>query len=209
MNLTEPLFEACVENLEEAIAAQKAGAERIELCARLDLDGITPSAQLIAACVNGLNIPVKVMIRPHGGTFRYSEEELEEMEGSISQARKLGAFGVVFGFLNSDDTIDLPTTKRFMSASKGLDVTFHKAIDSTSDPLEAVKQLYSLGREITVLSSGGEATALEGMEKLKAMMDAGGERISILPAGKITKGNWIQLHQTLGSIAYHGRRIVG
>lgn len=209
MNTIAPLIEACVESFEESLAAQNAGADRIELCARLDLDGITPSAQLIAECVNGLNIPVKVMIRPHGGTFRYSEEELEEMEGSIAQARKLGAFGVVFGFLNSDNTIDLPTTRRFKKCAKGLGITFHKAIDRTSDPVEAVRQLHALGTALTVLSSGGAPTASEGIDTLRAMMKAGEDLISILPAGKITQENWQQLHKELGASAYHGRRIVG
>jgi len=209
MSTSAPVLEACVESFEEAIAAQKAGADRIELCVRLDLDGITPSTQLIAECVNGLDIPVKVMIRPHGGTFRYSEEELDEMEGSISQARKLGAFGVVFGFLNSDDSIDLPTTKRFVKFSKGLDITFHKAIDRTSDPVEAVRDLLSLGTNITVLSSGGAGTAAKGIDTLRSMMKAGGDLISILPAGKINEVNLAQLHKALGAVAYHGRRIVG
>lgn len=208
MRTDTPLLEACVESFEEALAAQNCGAGRIELCSRLDLDGITPSTQLITECVNGLDIPVKVMIRPHGGSFRYSEEELEEIEGSISKARKLGAFGVVFGFLNSDNSIDLPTTMRVVKFSYGLDITFHKAIDNTPDPIEAVRRLGSLDTHITVLSSGGAATAMDGKDNLKAMMVAGGDRITILPAGKITNHNWTQLHKDLGATAYHGRRIV-
>lgn len=207
--MTTPLLEACVESLDEALAAQNAGAGRIELCARLDLDGITPPAALVEQCVQQLNIPVKVMVRAHGGSFRYSEEELMEMEDSIAKARNAGAFGVVFGFLNSDNTVDLHTTKRFLKVAKGLDLTFHKAIDLTPNPVEAVQQLYDLEKPMTVLSSGGEDTAINGSKTLREMMAAGKDRITILPAGSITSRNWQALHDVLGARAYHGRRIVG
>lgn len=206
--MNEPLLEACVESLKEAVLAEMNGADQIELCARLDLDGITPPANLVEQCARQLRIPVKVMIRPHGGAFRYNDEELEEMEGSIAQSRNAGAFGVVFGFLNSDQTVDLSTTKRFLALGKDLDITFHKAIDLTPDPVKAVCSLNDLGVKMNILTSGGAETALDGLNTLQLMKQAATPNIKIIPAGRITQEVVELLHPQLGASTYHGRRIV-
>lgn len=202
-------IEACVESFEEAFAAQKAGAHQIELCARLDLDGLTPDRSLISRCVESLDLDVKVMIRPRGGDFTYNPEEIEKMKQDIEFCKEKGASGVVFGML-SGESLDLPTIKVLAEVAQPLPITVHKAIDQTQDIIAETKQLLTISELIdTILTSGGASTALEGLETLKQMISMCKGKINIMPAGKITQENLTVLHNKLNTSAYHGRKIVG
>ena len=138
MNLIK---ESCVETYDEAMNAEVRGADRIELCSRLDLDGLTPSKELVKRLVSDLTIPLKVMVRPRKGDFCYSNEEINQMHDDILDFKTLGVFGVVFGALEDDKTVDINVVNELVSTSSGLDVTFHKAIDQTNDLLDAYKNL--------------------------------------------------------------------
>lgn len=201
--------EACVETLAEARAAEKLGANRIELCSHLDLDGLTPSPELIQETLSSLTIPVKVMIRPRGGNFVYSEAELKIMEDEIDQCKSMGVTEVVFGVLNEQNEIDLESTTRLAKRASPMKVTFHKAIDDTPDILAALNQLKSISEVTSILTSGGESTALEGSQVLKKMVQLSGDRLIIIPAGRITDENINEVHASIGATEYHGRRIVG
>ena len=124
--------EACVERLDEAILAEKNGAHRIELCSRLDLDGLTPHRNMIKDVINSVKIPVKVMIRPRGGNFVYDGKELDVMKEDILYCKRVNVSGIVFGVLKDDKTVDLIATRLLTDTSDGLEITFNKAIDEVS-----------------------------------------------------------------------------
>jgi copper homeostasis protein len=201
--------EACVETFEEAQKAQEKGANRIELCSHLELDGLTPSPEMIEKACSELSIPVMVMIRPRGGNFVYSEEELQTMENEIAMAKKIGAEGVVLGLLTPDNQVDVNNTRRLAAAAYPLPVTFHKAIDVMENPVDGVKQLINIEGITRILTSGGQPTAREGARIIREMMQAAGERITMLVAGKVTSENVDEIAALTGAVELHGRRIAG
>lgn len=206
--MTSFIREACVDSIEQALLAEKKGADRIELCADLQYDGLTPSENVISEAKKRLKIPIRVMIRPRPGDFVYSEKELLRMEEAIAFCRKTGVDGVVLGILKNDNTLDLDLISKLANRAFPLKVVVHKAIDDTPDPVKALAELKGLGGITTVLSSGGAQTAFRGREVLKEMIRTSGN-IEVMPAGKITVGNVYELHRFLGAGAYHGKRIVG
>ncbi|WP_037317892.1 copper homeostasis protein CutC [Salegentibacter sp. Hel_I_6] len=197
------LKEACVETLAQAIAAEKKGADRIELCADLHLEGLTPSKDLILKVVQELHIPVRVMIRPRAGDFLYSEKEITEMKRAIITCKNLGVEGVVFGVLKADKTLDLEIISMLIKLAFPLNVVIHKAIDDTPDLLKALEDLTVIKGISTILTSGGAKTAFEGAGVLKEMIKTSTTTIAIMPAGKITSGNISEIHNLLGASAYH------
>ena len=203
------ITEACVGSLNQIREARKRGADRVELCDRLDLEGITPTwEEILNAKAEGM-VPLRVMIRPRGGNFVYTDEELQEMISSIEYCKALGVEGVVFGILQVDGNLDIENISRLTKIALPLEVTIHKAIDETSNPVDAVRELVKIGGITGVLTSGGSSTAYEGKEIIKKMLEVAGERIEIIPAGGVTRNNVDELHSLLGAKAYHGKRIVG
>ncbi|MBS0000192.1 MAG: copper homeostasis protein CutC [Cyclobacteriaceae bacterium] len=201
--------EACVETFREAVNAQELGAERIELCARLDLGGITPSYALIESVKKTLRIPVMVMVRPRGGNFSYNQMELKIMRQNIETCKMIGITGIVFGFLQESGIVDHSLTEEFARLAYPLDITFHKAIDETPDPVAAIEVLKEVEGITRVLSSGGAETAMAGAGVLNSMISKAGNRIIIMPGGKVTRDN---LHEVAGIIKtheFHGKKIVG
>ncbi len=201
------LREACVENLAEAIQAEKQGADRLELCSRLDLDGLTPSFNLVRQVLDNVSIPVMVMIRPRAGDFEYSEQELDEMKREIVAFKNLNIAGFVFGVLSSQH-IDIGRTRSLAELASPFEICFHKAIDEVEDIIEAVEQLADIKQITRILTSGGASTAEKGIGTLQQMIDTASGKISIMPAGKIRPENIDLLHQKLNAIEYHGRSIV-
>lgn len=208
LTMDDFIKEACVGNLKDALAAEQKGADRIELCANLQVGGTTPSEKLITDAMNELKIPIRVMIRPRGGDFVYSSEELAEMTVAIEFCKSIGVEGVVFGVLNDDLSMDIAAISKLLTIAKPLKVVIHKAIDETPNLLETVRELIDIGGVTTILTSGGAATALEGKETLKQMLELAQRKIEIMPAGKVTSENVEALHGFLGSTAYHGKCIV-
>ncbi len=201
--------EACVENLKEALRAEQKGADRIELCARLEKDGLTPAPAVMKKVCAALKIPVMVMIRPREGNFVYSAEEMECMEQAIDEAKDAGAAGIVLGLLTPGNTIDEKNTRRLVTRAQPLPVTFHKAIDELKNPEEGVKVLKTIKGIHRILSSGGKPTASEGVETLRKMIKAGGGHPLLMVAGKVTDRNVEAIAQKTGAKEFHGRRIVG
>ena len=154
--------EACVERLDEAILAEKNGANRIELCSRLDLDGLTPHRNMIRDVINSVEIPVKVMIRPRGGNFVYHDQELDVIKDDILYCKRVNVSGIVFGVLKEDKTVDLIVTKLLSDIASGLEITFHKAIDEVSSIFTELDRLKSIQAVTNILTSGGADSAMEG-----------------------------------------------
>lgn len=202
-----PVKEVCVESYQEAISAAAAGATRIELCENLSCGGTTPSYGTIKKTIEKLQIPVMVMIRPRGGDFCYTTDEFEIMREDIRMCNLLGATGVVFGLLKSNQTIDIERTKELVNLARPMPVTFHKAIDETKDILQSVIQLKNIGID-RILSSGGETTAVEGSEILLKMIEIAGDQLKIIVAGKVTWENFEDIKLLIPSDEYHGRRLV-
>src|SRR3954468_20385250 len=136
-----PLIEICVEGIDGLLAAQAAGADRVELCASLVEGGITPSLGTVRAALDRATVPFHVMVRPRGGDFLYSETEYRSMLADVAALRELGVPGVVFGCLNPDGSIDEQRMREFTEAAGPLNVTCHRAFDMTRDPAEALEAL--------------------------------------------------------------------
>lgn len=201
--------EACVETYEEAILAEERGANRIELCSDLANDGLTPSFELMKKTISNLKIPVMTMVRPRAGNFVYSEEEIREMKSEIDLAKKAGAAGIVFGLLTSDNKIDIKNTQILADYAVPLPVTFHKAIDELENPVDGVIELLKIENIKRILTSGGKPTAWEGQETIRKMIQAAGDKIIILVAGKVLDSNVEEIRKITGVRELHGRRIVG
>ena len=182
------LIEACVDSVSSALAAEKGGAGRIELCDALETGGITPSAAKIQLCVERLSIPVIVLIRARGGDFLYGDTTTEEMLRDIALAKSFGAAGVAIGALLADGTIDVPRTQAMIDAARPMEVVFHRAFDGTPDPFTALETLHGLGVQ-RILTSGQAPTALEGVDILRHLVQAAKGRITILAGGGINEEN--------------------
>ena len=201
-------IEACAVNLAEAIRAEKLGAQRIELCDNLHVGGTTPSAGTIMVTAKKLSIPINVLIRPRGGPFVYTPEEIEIMKQDIQICKDAGVEGIVIGVLTKERAIDIALLKEFVEFSQPLKVTFHKAIDKTADIIAEFKKL--LDTEVDyVLTSGGEADALAGAAVINEMQKISNGRIKIIAAGTITKDNLIAHRETLNVDEFHGQKILG
>ena len=201
--------EACVERLDEAILAEKNGANRIELCSRLDLDGLTPHRNMIKDVINSVKIPVKVMIRPRAGNFVYHDHELNVMKDDILYCKRVNVSGIVFGVLKKDKTVDIIATRLLSDIATGLEITFHKAIDEVSSICTELDRLRSIQAVTNILTSGGADSAMEGSDTLKEMVTRYKGQLTIIAAGKITEQNIVKVHELIGAQEYHGRKIVG
>lgn len=184
MSRRKVLVEAAVESVKEAIAAERAGAGRIELCARLAVGGTTPDPVTVAECLKRIRIPINVMIRPRGGNFRYSRRELSRMARDIRAMRQLGVHGVVFGVLKADRSIDRAAMRPLVGLARPLSVTCHRAFDRTPDPHAALVALMQVGVD-RVLTSGQAKRAVEGVDVLSQLVKHAGKNIVILAGGGV------------------------
>ncbi len=200
--------EACVETFEDAVIAQKNGADRIELCSSLNLDGLTPSKSLVTRLLNTLKIPIKVMIRPREGDFCYNSDEIRQMRDDISYFSNLGVFGVVFGVLEQDKSVDVQSVNLLTKFANGLNCTFHKAIDETDDIISQLKILMKYSKISSILSSGCSKSALSGSTVLQNMIKIAKSDISIICGGSITYRNFSEVHNAINAKEYHGRKII-
>ena len=184
--MPELTFEICVDSVEGVVAAARAGAQRVELCAALIEGGITPSLGMIATAAKAAAIKVHVIVRPRGGDFVYSAAELQVMRHDLEAAKPLGVAGFVFGLLLPDGRIDRDGTAALIAAARPAAVTFHRAFDMARDPHEALDALIELGVD-RVLTSGQEATALEGSDVIAALVRRAAGRIVVMPGGGVTE----------------------
>ena len=209
MNYSNIVREACVGSLAQSLNAEKNGADRLELCGDLSVGGVTPDYDMLREVMQQCSIPTKVMIRPRGGSFVHTEEEFAQMKKEVIYCKENGVSEVVFGFLSLDNQIDIEKTRTLAELASPMQVTFHKAIDSTVDILAAVDVLRTIPQITGILSSGGCTTAQEGISVLKEMKKRCGEQISLIVAGKVKVDNLAFLHGEIGVTEYHGKLIVG
>jgi copper homeostasis protein len=202
------LLEACVDSVAAALAAEAAGADRVELCADLAQGGVTPSAGTISVAGERLAIPMHVMVLPRGGGYRLSDDDLEVMRRDIAMARAARAAGIVIGALTTEGLVDREATARLVAWARPLSVTFHRAFDVARDPFEALDELLQLGVD-RVLTSGQGATALEGAEILARLVAEAGPRLVVLAGGGIRAHNVAEIVGRTGVAEVHSRDITG
>lgn len=195
-------FEICANSVASCIAAQEGGADRVELCAGIPEGGTTPSFGMIRSARESISIGLNVIIRPRGGDFLYSEEEIREMIYDIETARSLGADGLVFGCLSPDGNVDMTSMKRLMEAAGDTPVTFHRAFDHCCEPYKALEDIISLGC-VRILTSGCRPTAAEGVGMLAELVRRAGDRIIIMPGCGINEDNIAQTARLSGAREFH------
>jgi len=208
------LLEISVDGVEKAGAAERGGADRIELCADLSVGGLTPSRELLRGVREKVHIPVYSMIRPRPGAFVYSDSEFAEMECFIAVAAECNMDGVVLGVLKKNRRIDMARTRRLVDLARPLPVTFHRAFDETADLARALEAVIQTDAA-RVLTSAGATTALQGAAKLAQLVATARDRISgvgsptqpdriiVVPGAGITHSNITQVAQRTGAIEFH------
>lgn len=195
-------LEVCIDSVESAIAAERGGARRVELCSGLLEGGITPGAGLIASVRRRISIGLFVMVRPRGGDFCYTDLEFEVMQQEIEHARNLGADGIVLGMLDEEGRIDVARARQLVALAAPLPVTFHRAIDMTHDLLAAVEDVHSTGA-VRILTSGGAPSVPGGVAQIARMVQAARGRIAIMPGGGVTPYNIAAIAAATGATQFH------
>lgn len=203
-------LEICVGSIESVLAARKGGAERVELCAALEVGGITPSAGLIAAAREVPDLKLHVLIRPRGGDFLYDAHEARCMEHDIRLCRTLGADGVVIGALTAEGDVDVALCRRLVQAAEGMSITFHRAFDMCREPYRALEEIIGLGCH-RLLTSGQAATALEGADIIKQLKTRVAGRLILMPGCGVSSTNAAEILRATGTTEIHAsaRRNVG
>lgn len=198
------LLEICCYSLACAMTAERAGADRIELCAAPAEGGLTPSPGTLKRVRESVQIPVHPIIRPRGGDFCYTDAEFEVMLDDIAFVRDLGYPGLVTGVLNEEGDVDIPRMQKIIYASRGMAVTFHRAFDMCANPMKALQELADLG-VARILTSGQQSTAEQGLSLLRELkaqsrapiiMAGAGVRLSNL--GAFIAGGVDELHSSAG-----------
>jgi copper homeostasis protein len=183
-------------------AAVAGGADRIELCSSLAVGGLTPSPGFIALAAKSPR-PSRAMIRPRVGDYVYSEDEIDVMRRDIDAAREAGLAGVVIGANLKSGQLDEKTTARLAQHAVGLELTLHRSVDLMPRPLEAVDIAIALGFR-TILTSGGQLKAPDGVETVAAMVARAGDHLEILGGSGLNPGNVVGFIQKTGVKAVHG-----
>jgi copper homeostasis protein len=196
------LLEISIESVEAAAAAERGGADRVELCSDLSVGGLTPDLALLRAVRQQIQIPIFVMIRPRAGDFVYSPAEFAKMKKSIAEFTDAGASGMVFGILKANCTADVDRTRELVEFAQPLPVTFHRAFDACQDLSLALEDVVRSGVS-RILTSGGAASAPEGAINIAALVATAGERITIVPGAGINSGNILKLAVAARAHEFH------
>ena len=196
-------IEFCVTSIEGAVAAEQFKADRIELCSRLDLDGLTPSLNIIQQCRSAYKGEIHIMIRPEDGPFICNDSMLNKMQDSIVKSAEIGINGVVFGVLNDNNEINTKATASLVKIAKRyhLETTFHRAFDHLTDPIVSVKQLHNLCIN-RILCSGSNTNVEKGIQLLKKLKITAQNDIEIMAGGGVNQYN-APILQQIGLDAIH------
>ncbi len=201
---TAILLEVCLDSVASAVASEKGGAQRVELCGSLGDGGVTPSAGLIATVRKRITIAMHVLIRPRPGDFCYTADEFDVMKRDVLLAKQLGANGVALGILDRQDRVDVPRTKELVELARPLSVTFNRAFDVTVDLSSALEDVVKSGAD-RVLTSGGKKTAEKGADVIARLMKESAGRVAIIACGTIREGNVASLIEKTGVREVHAR----
>lgn len=206
------ILEVCCGNIQSVRAAVEGGAQRVELCRDLELDGLTPDRQMISQAIaicHPAGVRVHVLVRPRAGDFVYSAAEMEQMLADIRMAVELGADGIVIGALTADGDIDVVHTEQMIRyarqccGDRQLGITFHRAFDVCRNPFQALEQIIRLGCD-RILTSGQQLTAEQGIPLLKELVRKANGRIIILCGAGLTPANAARILHETGATELHG-----
>ncbi|MBQ6198249.1 MAG: copper homeostasis protein CutC [Bacteroidales bacterium] len=201
-------IEACCPDLESVHHAVQAGANRIELCQELEIDGVTPSVSLIRSALTAAgSVPVNVLIRPRGGNFVYSAIEVQQMVQAVRMCKSEGVNGVVVGALKSDGSVDTDTVSKLICEAGSIDITFHRAFDESRDLKAALEDIIGLGIR-RVLTSGGCPTAYQGRFVLRELVSQAAGRIIIMPGCGVRASNIDEIASVTGAKEFHGSKLL-
>ena len=196
------LLEISVETVERATAAERGGADRIELCADMSVGGLTPSRELLRSVRERVRTAIFSMIRPRPGDFVYAASEFAAMKRSIAEAKESGMDGVVLGILRRNDEVDVERTEELVDLAKPLPVTFHRAFDECAVLREALEAVMQTGA-VRILTSGGAKSALQGAARLAELVAAARDPILVLPGAGITHSNVAEVARKTGALEFH------
>lgn len=189
-------------DLESCLAAERHGADRIELCANPHEGGTTPSFGMIEVARKNTSIQLFPIIRPRGGDFRYTDLEFRSMLEDVGRCRDLGCDGVVIGMLDKDGSIDTRRCSELIRQTGAMQVTFHRAFDRVSDPMAALEDVIELGCT-RILTSGLHPNVDLGREMLRTLVERAGDRITIMAGSGVRSTNVAELAQFTGARAFH------
>lgn len=196
--------EICSNSRRSAQHAKVGGADRIELCSRLEVGGTTPQAEDITYCVQQLQLRTHVLVRPREGNFTYSDAEFALICEQVEMCKRAGAHAVVVGFLTPDGRIDEAKTRHVVELAAPMEVTFHRAFDEmTEDPLEALEKVIGCGCH-RILTSGCRPSAEEGIDTLRQLVQHAADRIVILAGAGVTPQNAARIARETGVTELHG-----
>lgn len=198
----EYFLESCCTDVEQIRRAQEAGARRIELCEKLAVGGVTPSAELLKAAISVAKVPVNVLVRPRGGDFIFSAAEADTMLRDIELCREAGAAAVVIGALDSRGDVDMPLMRRLCDAASGMSVTFHRAFDVCADPIAAFEDVLALGCD-RLLTSGHESDAFKGRFFIAELVERAAGRIIVMPGCGVRRSNIACIAADTGAVEFH------
>ncbi|MGH8183462.1 MAG: copper homeostasis protein CutC [Rhodanobacteraceae bacterium] len=196
------VLEIAANSAASALAAQAGGATRVELCAALELGGLTPSHATIAITRERLGIPIHVLVRPRAGDFVYDDTECEAMLRDIEDCKARGCDGVVLGVLDTDGNVDVQRSRALIEAARGMAVTFHRAFDVARNPERSLEDVIALGCQ-RLLTSGQRADALAGAPLIRELVERARGRIEVMAGAGITPGNIAAIASASGTHAFH------
>ena len=202
-------IEICVDNVESAMEAQNAGADRIELCNNLQEGGTTPGSGTICSARNNLRIGLHVIIRPRGGDFQYSDIDYDIMRREIDTCGECGVNGIVFGILESGGAIDVERTAKLIEFARPMSATFHRAFDMCNDPFKGLEDVIACGAD-RLLTSGHKNKAEEGIGLINLLIVQADDRIIIMPGSGINQSNIENIAKLTGAKEFHltGRKLI-
>lgn len=203
------VLEICIDSIESGIIAERAGADRVELCDNLYEGGTTPGPGTIRIARKELNLAINLMVRPRGGDFLYTDIEFGIIKEDIKIAREEGMDGIVAGILTPDGRIDIPRISELVELASPLPFTFHRAFDMTPDPFAAMEDIIKCGAK-RILTSGHSNLVIDSIKLLRELIEKAGEKIVIMPGSGINENNIAGIINETGAAELHltGRRTV-
>ena len=201
--------EACCPSAEAAGIAAKNGASRVELCESLEIGGVTPSQKMMEQVLKeNPGLCVNVLVRPRGGNFIFSEDEIQTMLKDIRLCKSLGVNGVVIGALRPDGGVDMACMRRLIEEARPLSITFHRAFDECSDVRDCLEDVIALGCD-RLLTSGHEKNALEGRFTIAELVKQAAGRIIIMAGCGVRPSNIDIIAESTKAEEYHSSTLLG
>jgi len=192
--MTDFLVECCANSVQSAMQGEFGRANRIEFCTNLEVGGMTPSREDIATLMERINIPIRILIRPHSNNFMYSKSELSQIISDIHFCKNIGVEGVVIGALNMNGSVNKEQTKAMVKAAKPMNVTFHRAFDDCHNLQQDLEDVIDCGCD-TLLTCGQNKNVTDGISNLEQLIKLGNKRIKILAGSGVNHTNTEALYK--------------